>query len=414
MNEKLWIDNAGRRRIQAKNRKGGQTPFFASAKTYTVVAQDGTSQDYVVTVTVVPGITALSPANNGADVKKDADLVVTFCKNVFKGTGNIVIRELAVNTDFETVAVTSNNVSITNNVVTITHGAFATKQNAVRIAGTCFVDVAGNVSAVVGGWLTVDNTAPTGDIVDVSPDPRSTVAVKMTVTYSEAVMGVGISNFSLTRNGSNVDLTGEQYTHSSTSGILDLSGATISGDGEYVLTMNPSGIHDGVGNSLSATVTDSWTVDSVRPTVTISSIRANPTKDLTPIKVTITFSENVTWFEAGDIMVTSGSLSDFAAVSASEYSFYLTVTGNGHPKVDVAANVTQDAAGNNNTAAAQYTHQVSGADGSDVAFNEGGVSSIYVLVPCSTLPGGTVVPAFYCGKYPATGSGTTISGPSSR
>ena len=148
--------------------------------------------------------------------------------------------------------------------------------------------------------------------------------------------------------------------------------------------------------------------DSTAPTVVISSTHSSPTTDLTAIPVRITFSEGVTGFSLSDVTVDKGTPGNFKAVSATEYTFDLTITGNGHPTVDVAADVAQDEAGNNNTAAARYTHQVSGADGSDVTID----GSVYVLVPRSTLPDGTtVVPAFYCGKYPATAGPVNNTGP---
>lgn len=124
--------------------------------------------------------------------------------------------------------------------------------------------------------------------------------------------------------------------------------------------------------------------------------------------MTVTFSEGVTGFTSADVTVGNGSLSDFAAVSATEYTFNVTITGNGHPTVDVAADAAKDEAGNGNAAAVQYTHQISGADGSDVTID----GSVYVLVPRFTLPDGTtVVPAFYCGKYAATAGPMNTAGP---
>ena len=148
--------------------------------------------------------------------------------------------------------------------------------------------------------------------------------------------------------------------------------------------------------------------DSTAPTVLISSTRPSPTTDLTAIPIRITFSEDVTGFTPSGVTVNQGVLSNFTAVSPAEYTFDLTITGNGHPTVDVAANTAQDADGNDNAAATQYTHHVSGADGADVTID----GSVYVLVPRAMLPDGvTVVPAFYGGKYPATAGPSNAAGP---
>ena len=67
------------------------------------------------------------------------------------------------------------------------------------------------------------------------------------------------------------------------------------------------------GQEVSA-VTDgsSVTFDKTAPTVVISSSKPNPT-NVSPIPLTITFSEDVTGFTDGDITYTSGgSLSGFS------------------------------------------------------------------------------------------------------
>jgi hypothetical protein len=162
---------------------------------------------------------------------------------------------------------------------------------------------------------------------------------------------------------------------------------------------------DSAGN-VSAASTAGVTVDNTPPTVAITSTRESPTTNLSSIPVKIMFSENVTGFSFTGVTVSNGALGNFVAVSGREYTFDLTITGNSHPKVDVAADLAQDESGNKNTAAPQYAHQVSGADGSDVTVD----GSVYVLVPRYALPDSTVVPAFYCGKYPATAGAANAAG----
>ena|GEM_PF-3885305 len=197
-----------------------------------------------------------------------------------------------------------------------------------------------------------DSTAPTADIGDVSPDPRNSHAGTVTINFSESVSGVDITDFSLTRDGNAVDLSNLSVNGSGTDYTLDLASVTGS-EGSYLLTLLASGsaIQDAAGNALSGDASDSWVTDTTAPTTTIMSTASDPT-NASPIAVTVTFSEPVSGFEAGDVSIGNGSVSNFAGSGAS-YSFDVTPAGQGAVTVDVAAGVAGDSAGNDNTAAAQ-------------------------------------------------------------
>ncbi|MBO2011797.1 Ig-like domain-containing protein [Hymenobacter negativus] len=110
------------------------------------------------------------------------------------------------------------------------------------------------------------------------------------------------------------------------------------------------------GNAVSAnSATNTFTVDSVRPSVAISSTTAasGSSTNTTPFAFTVTFSENVTGFVAGDVSVNNGTLTGFTRVSGAVYTFSVTPTTAGiATTVNIPANVAQDQAGNGNTAAA--------------------------------------------------------------
>ena len=95
-------------------------------------------------------------------------------------------------------------------------------------------------------------------------------------------------------------------------------------------------------------------IDATPPTITITSTLTSPT-GTSPIPITVTFSEDVTGFEAGDVTIGNGTLLDFAATSAKEYTFNITPTINGAVTVNIAAGVAQDAATNPNAAATQFS-----------------------------------------------------------
>ena len=72
------------------------------------------------------------------------------------------------------------------------------------------------------------------------------------------------------------------------------------------------------------------------------------------LSLTFTSSEATTNFVVGDITVSGGTLSNFAATSSTVYTATFTPSGAGATTIDVASSKFTDAAGNNNTAATQF------------------------------------------------------------
>lgn len=101
----------------------------------------------------------------------------------------------------------------------------------------------------------------TADVIDVTPDPRTTSVEAVLVQFSRAVTGFDAGDLTLTRDGEAVSLA--DVTVSTADGIrwtvAGLAVATGSAGG-YVLTVNAagSGIVAGDGGSLGGNATDSW------------------------------------------------------------------------------------------------------------------------------------------------------------
>ena len=73
----------------------------------------------------------------------------------------------------------------------------------------------------------VDEIQPTVNIVDVAPDPRNTSVGLVTIEFSESVTGVDIDDFSLTRDGQVVNISGLQLNVISDSEFtIDLTSVT--------------------------------------------------------------------------------------------------------------------------------------------------------------------------------------------
>ncbi len=93
-------------------------------------------------------------------------------------------------------------------------------------------------------------------------------------------------------------------------------------------------------------------VDTVKPTVTITSPVSNPTNNT--FIATFTFSENVTGFNISDVSLGNATASNFTTTSGSIYSALITPTVSGDVTIDVASNVANDIAKNGNIAATQF------------------------------------------------------------
>src|SRR3989338_6875588 len=103
--------------------------------------------------------------------------------------------------------------------------------------------------------------------------------------------------------------------------------------------------------------TDLFSVDTVVPTVTLTSSAPPTTTSLASIPMTATFSEAVTGFVVGDVSASNGTVDEFSAVSTTVYTFRVHPSVAGAVTVDVAAVKALDARNNNNTAATQYENE---------------------------------------------------------
>ncbi len=95
-----------------------------------------------------PEVISFDPADGVSGVALDSNLVITFDENVVIGTGDIVIYK-SDDTVFETIDVTSGNVTIYNDEATIdpTRTFGSQTDYYVQIASTCFRDIAWNYYA---------------------------------------------------------------------------------------------------------------------------------------------------------------------------------------------------------------------------------------------------------------------------
>jgi glucuronoarabinoxylan endo-1,4-beta-xylanase len=119
------------------------------------------------------------------------------------------------------------------------------------------------------GGPTGDTTPPTANVIDVSPDPRTTAVSSIDVVFSEPVTGVSLGDFILMRDGATLAMTGATLAqvNSTTWRVGNLASLTgTAGAYMFKLEKNNSGIVDGANNALATSASDSWTFGSVGST----------------------------------------------------------------------------------------------------------------------------------------------------
>lgn len=144
------------------------------------------------------------------------------------------------------------------------------------------VDAAGNQgNDLTTGELSIDLSPPTVQIAEVTPDPRSTHVGEVAIEFSEAVTGVDIGDFRLTRDGNVVSLQASMLSGSSHLYALNLSSVTAAA-GTYQLTITAAGsqIRDAAGNELVGNAAEQWSLvddDAVLDVILVAV--AAPTPD---------------------------------------------------------------------------------------------------------------------------------------
>ncbi|MHB8915655.1 MAG: Ig-like domain-containing protein, partial [Thiobacillus sp.] len=210
----------------------------------------------------------------------------------------------------------------------------------------------GNQGAVSSPYtVTVDTVAPA--VIITTNDGAMKIGDVATLTFA-------LSESSTTFAASDVVVTGGTLSGFAGSGALYTASFTPSANSTSAATVDVASgtFTDAAGNNNTAATQLSMAVDTVAPTVTITT-NDSALKIGDVATLTFTLSEASTTFAAGDVVVTGGILSGFAG-SGTLYTASFTPTANSTTAatVNVAAGTFTDAAGNNNTAATQLNMTV--------------------------------------------------------
>ncbi len=328
---------------------GSVTAFSGSGTSYTATITPSASG----TVTAdVPADVATDDADNGNEaasqfsVNADIDAPTVTIKgptDVQNSAFDITITFSESVTGFE-----KGEITVGNGTVTAFSGSGTSYTATITPAasGTVTADVPANVAtdgadngntAASQFSVTANLTRPTVSIT--GPTNAQNSAFDITITFSETVTGFEQGDITI-GNGSVTAFSGSGSSYTAT--ITPAASGTVTAD------VPADTATDGADNGNTAASQFSVTADIDAPTVSITG----PTDDQnSAFDITITFSEDVTGFEKGDVTVGNGTVTAFSGSGAS-YTATITPAATGTVTVDVTANVATDSAGNGNSAAA--------------------------------------------------------------
>ena len=212
----------------------------------------------------------------------------------------------------------------------------------IEVDGDAAEDDAGNKSAMSdAASVTIDQDAPTVTISDVPTDPQKD-AFTVDIDFNENVENFDMSNITLAGDDvasvTGVNGSGKDYTAT----------ITPAGMGSITVQVEASEVQDTAGNDNEASNTVTIAIDSVKPTVTLD---APPGPQNGEFDVPIAFSEDVTGFVVGDILL-GGTATYTRNLTGMDDNYTLTITptGSGTVTIQVPANKAKDAAENDNEA----------------------------------------------------------------
>ena len=197
---------------------------------------------------------------------------------------------------------------------------------------------------------------------DVIADGSVTNDATLTLNFTASEAGTGFESDDVTVTNASIT----NFTASSDTVYSAL--LTPTAEGDVTVAIDAGAFKDAANNSNIASTQFHWSYDITTPTITITAdddssnvvINGYTTSDEF-IKLNFMLSEssqaqyNTYDFTAEDLTVTGGVISNFLALSSTEYRATFTPESEGRTTIDVAANVFMDEAGNFNTAAPQFS-----------------------------------------------------------
>ncbi|WMS87295.1 Ig-like domain-containing protein [Pleionea litopenaei] len=255
--------------------------------------------------------------------------------------------------------------SVSSNIYTLT-----TSSLDAQVSGLSTSSIAGSAS------LQVSNLEAAMAFTNLPVAPGGTANLEVTLTNASATEALSAvvftSSISSTLSGMTVtglpanDICGAGSQATGTTTLIVNNGSLAAGgsctftlslsvpggasDGTYPLVTSNIGFTENAVNININKISTTLIVETdVAPNVTLTS-SASPSTSVSPIPVSMVFNEDVTGFDVSDLTgsVTNGSLSNFQAISASEYSVDITPAAAGDVTLQVPASSAIDSGTNGN------------------------------------------------------------------
>ncbi|MBB6019500.1 hypothetical protein HNR77_000561 [Paenibacillus sp. JGP012] len=258
-----------------------------------------TSNNYAIDTVRPTATIAVSDRVIGAG--KPSQVTITFSEAVVGFT----LADLLVSNGTLSNLVTSDNITYTATLTPAANITAAT--NVVTLVNTGVMDSAGNVGmgTTPSNTYAIDTVPPTASILVSDTTLAAGETSQVTITFSEAV--TGLTNTALTV--SNGTLTDVRSSDGGLTWIATLTPAAGIKKADNYITLDNTAISDIAGNpGIGTTSSNTYAITTIRPTATIVVADTSLTIGKTSL-VIITFSEAVTGFTNGDLMVSNGTLS---------------------------------------------------------------------------------------------------------
>ena len=336
---------------------------------YSVIIEAGaslTTNSYTLTNTFLfnknvetnpPTVTTLSPIDNAVEVALSSNLVITFNEDISKGTGDILIKKASDDSTFETVDVTTGQVTISGAVATINPSAnFGIGiEYYVEIPNTVFKDVGNNVYEGISdktswSFTSLANTAPwfTSNPV---------LVIKDNETYGYAITTTDLEDDAVTITATTLPA----WLTLNTAGTL-LTGDAVNQVGTHIVVLNANDNNGGSTNQ-SFTIIVS---DGTPPTIITQNITLQLDELGSVLTITASDLDNGS-LDASGIATITIDIATFDCSNVGDNTVTLTVTDvNGNVSTGTSRVTIDDDVAPTAIAVASYTLQLD-EFGSDIS-----------------------------------------------
>ena len=313
--------------------------------------------------TTAPTVTITSSTGSSGDNVSDTTLSFTATFSEF--TSNFVVGDITVTGTANGSSPAASNFAGSGTTYTfdVVKGS-SDGTVSVSVAAGKATDVTGNDNTVSNTYtFTIDSTSPTVTITSStgsSGSSTSSTTLSYTATFSESTSNFVVGDITVTGTANDSSPAASNFTGSGTTYTFDV--VKGSSDGTVSVSVAADKATDATGNDNTVSNTYALTIDTISPTVTITSSTGDSgdTVSDTTLSYTATFSQSTSNFVVGDITVTgtangsSPAASNFAG-SGTTYTFDVVKgSSDGTVSVSVAADKATDAAGNDNTVSNTY------------------------------------------------------------